>query len=155
MQSTVANKRRGRSSALAHARDPFVSMRDEMNDLVSRFWYGKPETDDTLALNPAMDVSEDENVYEVRVDAPGMKTDDFEIEVQGNYVVVSGQRSEETEETNKKFHRVERRTGTFSRGISLPCEINEDEVAAQYDKGVLTVTLPKSEKSRVRKINVK
>ena len=154
MSSSVSRKKSS-MPAVPSARDPFVAMQEEMNDLISRFWQGKPESTNGLTMNPAMDVSENENAFDVRVDAPGMAAKDFDIQVQGNAVVVSGKRHEEHEEDDKKFHRVERRWGSFSRAITLPCEVNEDEVVAQYDSGVLTLTLPKSEKNRARKIDVK
>ncbi len=154
MASTISRKSGRGAPAVLNARDPFTAMRDEMNDLISRIW-GHEENQNGLALNPAMDVSEDDNAYEVRLDVPGMDAKDFDIQVQGNGLTVSGKREEVQEEESKTFHRVERRSGSFSRAITLPCDINEDEVAAQYDNGVLTLTLPKSEKSRAKKISVK
>ena len=155
MRSSTSNNRRAKPSAITTNRDPFVSMRDEMNDLISRIWYGNADADLALSESPAMDVAEDEHSFEIRIDAPGMKTEDFDIEVQGNNVIVRGKRLEESEESNKRFHRVERHCGSFSRGLSLPCEINEDEVAAEYESGVLTLVLPKLEKNRRRKISIK
>ena len=136
-------------------RDPFSIFRNEMNELISRMWNGQDEAPIGQALSVALDVSETDNAFDVRMDIPGMQAKDFDIQVQGNNVTLSGQRQEEKEEKGKTYHRIERRSGSFSRTITLPCEVNEDEVAAQYTNGVLSVTLPKSEKSRVKKINVK
>lgn len=155
MATEMSKKPNPTTPSVPTARDPFSAMREEMNDLISRIWGGQDGKLSTLSVNPAMDVSEDENAYEIRVDAPGVKADKFDIQVQGNTVSVSGEREEEQEEKTKKFHRVERRSGSFSRTITLPSDINEDEVVAQYDNGVLIVTLPKSEKSKARKIDVK
>ena len=152
--ATNISKKSAPSPSVAVSRDPFSVMRDEMNDLISRIWHG-PDGSNVLALTPAVDVSEDDNAYEIRVDAPGVSAENFDIQVQGNTISISGKREEEKEEKNKTFHRIERRSGSFSRAITLPSDINEDEVAAQYDNGVLTLTLPKSEKSKSRKISVK
>jgi len=155
MRSSTPNNRRAKPSAITTGRDPFLSMREEMNDLISRIWYGDADGDYALSDSPAVDIAEDEHSFEIRIDAPGMKTEDFDIEVQGNNVIVRGKRVEETEESDKRFHRIERHRGSFSRGLALPCEINEDEVAAEYDSGVLTLVLPKLEKSRRRRISIK
>lgn len=156
MTNSVAKKMAGQNApTVPTTRDPFTALRDEMNDLISRIWHGNDWGPDGLALNPAMDVSEDENAYELRMDAPGMSADEFDIQIQGNTISVRGSRNEESEEKTKTFHRVERCSGNFSRTITLPCDINEDEVAAQYENGVLALTLPKSETSRVKKVDVK
>jgi HSP20 family protein len=84
-----------------------------------------------------------------------MAAKDFDIEVNGNIVTVRGERKEEKEEKGKTFHRVERRYGSFSRSMTLPCNVNEDEVAAEYASGVLTVTLPKREDTAPKKVSVK
>jgi HSP20 family protein len=154
MMATNISKKSASTPSLAISRDPFSAMREEMNDLISRIWYGQ-DGSSVLALTPAVDVSEDDNAYEIRVDAPGVSAENFDIQVQGNTISISGKREEEKEEKDKTFHRIERRSGSFSRAITLPSDINEDEVAAQYDNGVLTLTLPKSEKSKSRKISVK
>lgn len=152
---TDAGKPGTNSPSALTSLDPFSTMRDEINDLISRLWYGRDPTPASIPVNPAMDVSEDDNAYEIRVDTPGMKAEDLDIQVQGNGVTVSGSRDEEHEDHNKNFHRIERRSGSFRRTVMLPCEVDEDEVAAQYENGVLTVTLPKSEKNRAKKISVK
>ena len=144
----------GPPSAVA-ARDPFTSWREEMNDLLARIWNGPEERIGFFATRPALDVAETENAFEVRLDIPGMDANDFDIQVQGNVITLSGKREEKKEEKEKTYHRIERRSGSFSRTVTLPCDVNEDEVAAEYTNGVLTVTLPKTEKSRAKRIVVK
>jgi HSP20 family protein len=75
--------------------------------------------------------------------------------VHGNTVTVSGNRREEKEDKGKTYHRVERRSGSFSRTITLPCEVDTKEVAAEYTNGVLNVVLPKCEKAKLSKISIK
>jgi HSP20 family protein len=154
MASTLT-KPESSSPAIRGYADPFSSFRAEMDDLISRFWGGDGKTRDSQSLMAAVDVSETENAFEIRMDVPGMAAKDFDIQVQGNIVTLSGKRQEEKEEKGKTFHRIERHSGSFSRTVTLPCDVNEDEVAAQYSDGVLSLTLPKSEKSRVKKIAVK
>jgi HSP20 family protein len=76
-------------------------------------------------------------------------------QVDGNTLTVRGERKEEKEEKGKTWHRVERRAGKFARTVSLPCNVNEDEVAAEYIGGVLTLKLPKAENARPKKVTVK
>ena len=136
------------------AQDPFNLLREEMNALATRFWGGNQMQFGAI-MSPALDVSETENAYGVRVDMPGMKPENFDIQVQGNVVRVSGHREEEKEEKDATYHCIERQTGSFSRTVTLPCDVNEDEVAAEYINGVLSVKLPKSEKAKTKKITVR
>lgn len=135
--------------------DPWNIMRQEMNDLLSGFWNGNNTGSLVPGFSPAIDIAEKDNSFELRVDVPGIEAKDLEIQVQGNTVTVSGQRKEEKEEKGKTFHRVERRSGSFSRTVTLPCPVTEKEVAAEYTNGVLNIVLPKCEEARPRKINIR
>lgn len=106
-------------------------------------------------MAPALDVSEKDNSFEIHVDIPGIESKDVDVQVLGNTVTISGSRKEEKEEKGKTFHRIERSSGSFSRTVTLPCEVNEKEVAAEYTNGVLSVILPKSESAKPKKVNVK
>ena len=150
--STAVAKPRTQSLA---PKSPFLALRQEMEDLMSRFWEGNQQELFTGAFTPSLDLSEAENAYEVRMDVPGMDAKDIDVKVHGNVVTLSGSRKEERTEKGKTFHRLERRSGAFSRTLSLPCDIKEDEVAAEYTNGVLSVTLPKCDKERARRIDVK
>lgn len=134
--------------------DPWTAMRQEMNDLISNFWSGNG-VPSSASFAPAIDVVEKDNSFELRMDVPGMEAKNLDVQVQGNTVTVSGERKEEKEEKGKTFHRIERRCGSFSRTITLPCDVTEKEVAAEYTNGVLNVVLPKSEKAKPNKIAVK
>lgn len=131
------------------------TFRDEMEDMLGRFW-GEPK-DGWLAaeITAPLDVAETDTAFELRLDAPAMQPKDFDIDVNGNMVTVRGERKEEKEEKGKTWHRVERRTGKFARTLTLPCNVNADEVAAEYTGGVLVVKLPKTEEARPKKITVK
>jgi len=135
--------------------DPWMSMRQEMNDLITSFWGSKGAGPLSGSFSPELDIAEKDNSFELRMDVPGMEAKDLDIQVQGNTVTVSGHRREEKEEKGKTFHRVERRSGSFSRTVTLPCAVTEKEVAAEYTNGVLNVVLPKCEKAKPNKITVK
>jgi len=134
------------------ARDRF---RDEFDSLLSRFWNGPKGSWLTGSFAPSMDLAETDNAFEIRMDIPGVDAKEIDVKVQGNVITVSGHRKEEKVENGKTFHRVERNSGAFSRSMTLPCHINEDEVAADYTSGVLTVKLPKCDKAKGKKISVK
>jgi HSP20 family protein len=92
------------------------------------------------ALSPNADVSETDHAVEVRMDLPGIKPEEIEIHLSNNLLTVSGERKEEKEEKGKTFHRVERRMGSFSRSIMLPCCVQESKVDAKYKDGVLSIS---------------
>jgi HSP20 family protein len=138
------------------SREPFRALQEEFDDLINRFsanWGGESE-----GINiPAVDMSETDTSIEVRMDVPGMHPEDIDIEVMGNMLRVSGETQEEKQEEDKgrKFHRVERHFGSFSRTISLPCAVKQDEVDAELHDGLLTIALPKCEEAKSHKIQVK
>jgi HSP20 family protein len=103
---------------------------------------------------PSVDVSEDEANVTVTAELPGLESKDVEISISGNALHIRGEKKFEEEEKKENYHRIERSYGCFSRSIQLPAEVVEDKVTAKYDKGVLRVILPKSEKSKARKIKI-
>lgn len=154
MSSTLTHPRH-RSKTEAPKRDTLSIIRSEMDDLLGRIWNGCEEGWFSSVFCPAADVAETDNAYQIRLDVPGMKAADIEVEVRGNLLTIAGHRKEDKEEKGKTFHRVERRTGKFSRTITLPANVQENEVAAEYEQGVLTVTLPKCDEGETKKIAVK
>ena len=135
--------------------DPFSTMRQEMNDWLANIWGPNGNGNLPASFAPALDVAEKDTCFELRMDIPGMEIKDIDVQVHGNSVTVTGSRKEEKEEKGKTFHRIERSSGSFSRTVTLPCNVTEKEVAAEYTNGVLSVVLPKSEDARPRKVAIK
>lgn len=137
------------------SRDPFAGLQKEMDDLLSRFqadWDG----DGVLAaVSPSVDLSETDDALQIRLDVPGMKPDEINIEVSGGTIRISGEHKEEKEEKGKTYHRLERRTGSFARALTLPAAVKEDKVNAECKDGVLTITLPKTEAAKTRTVKIK
>lgn len=104
---------------------------------------------------PALDVAETETAVHVHVEVPGVDPKKIEISVAGNELTLRGEKSEEKEEEGKAWHRVERRYGSFVRTVSLPAPVDAGHVEATARDGVLTITLPKREEARPRRIEVK
>ncbi|MEZ4743846.1 MAG: Hsp20/alpha crystallin family protein [Bdellovibrionota bacterium] len=104
---------------------------------------------------PACDIEETESEYHLSMDVPGLEKDDIRIEVVGNSVSISGERKQEKEEKGANQYRLERSYGKFNRTFTLPDGVKEENIEANYDNGVLCLTLPKSEKSKAKRISVK
>ena len=136
-------------------RGPLESIREEMQDLISRTFGEEGDLWSADRITPSLDLAEAENALEVRMDIPGMEAKDIDIQVNANVLTVSGERKEEREEKGRTYHRIERRVGAFSRSVTLPCPVKEDAVDAQYKNGILTIKLPKTEEAKARKITVK
>ncbi len=153
MTTAVAKKRPTTPASWLRHR-PMENIREEVQDLITRA-FGEEGVWPLERLTPTLDLAETDSAVEVRMDVPGMEAKDIDIQVNGNLLTVSGERKEEHEEKGKTFHRIERRSGSFSRSVTLPCPINEAAVDAQYKNGILTIKLPKTEEAKSRKIAVK
>lgn len=134
--------------------DPLASLREEMDSLLSHFTTERPDVWLFGRGVPMCDLSETDGEVQVKFDLPGLKADEIEIQLSNNVLTVSGERREEKEERGRTYHRLERRFGTFSRSLTLPCAVAEDRVDAKYQDGELTVTIQKSEEAKARRIKV-
>ena len=131
------------------------TLRQEFDDLLGQLWEDGGNGWGAALLAPPLDLTENANELGVRLDLPGLKADDIDIQVNGNQLVVTGERKEEQEEKAETFHRMERRVGKFSRVVTLPCAVQEDKVDAIYADGVLSIKLPKAAEARTKRISVK
>ena len=138
---------------------PFEDFYKEMDHLVRDFFDGERPT--TVGPNgngnkftPRANVVEEETLFEVTFDLPGINVADVQVEVVDDQLSIAGERKSEVEETTRTVHRVERTHGTFRRVIALPSQVDESKITAEYKDGVLKVTLPKSEKVKPKRIEV-
>lgn len=97
-------------------------------------------------FNPAVDIAEDEKSYEIHVAVPGVKKQDFKIDLIDGKLTISGERKMEEKKDGKNFHSIETQYGSFSRSFFIPEEVKVDKVEATYEDGLLKLTLPKKEK---------
>lgn len=131
-------------------------LRTDLDSLFNRFFEDWGETTPAMGTYwPAVDVSEREDDLLVRAELPGMTADNIDIEVQGHSLVLRGEKKEEAEDKGERYHYVERRSGAFQRMIQLPNEVDAEKIDASYKDGVLTITLPKSEAAKPKRIAVK
>jgi HSP20 family protein len=134
--------------------NPFVSdvpvsmtFEDMMNRLFAEPAGARPWT-------PAVDIAETDNELVLKADVPGVKLEDINIEVENGTLSLSGNRSYSTEENKGGYHRQERFYGSFHRAFVLPETVDLEKVAAGYENGVLTITMPKKEIAKPRTIKV-
>ena len=103
-------------------------------------------------LTPPVDIEESEKEYMIKAELPGMKKDEVKVKVEGGTLSISGERKEEKD---KKYHRVGRSYGAFSRSFTLPEGALAEKISAEFKDGVLMVHLPKEEKAKAKTIEVK
>lgn len=97
---------------------------------------------------PAVNISENKDGFTVAMAAPGMKKDDFSIDMEGNMLTISCEKEDSKEEKEQRFNRKEYSYSSFSRSFTLPDEINKEKIEARYEEGVLKLVLPKKEEAK-------
>ncbi len=138
-------------------RTPNRTVRDlqrEVDSIFDRFFGRGGDGDTSTVWAPRTDLSETDDAFRIRLDVPGMTKDDIAINLQNNTLTVSGERSSERQKDGEEYVRVERAFGTFHRTFTLPDAVDPDRVEATYDEGVLTINVPKTEKSTRRQIEI-
>ena len=104
--------------------------------------------------SPPVDIAEDDKEYTVKAELPGMNKEDIKVTVEGGVLSIRGERKVEKEEKDKKYHRIERSYGTFTRSFTLPEGTSGDKISAEFKDGVLKVHLPKDEKGKTKSVEV-
>ncbi|MDY6788022.1 MAG: Hsp20/alpha crystallin family protein, partial [candidate division WOR-3 bacterium] len=110
-------------------------------------------SEDTWA--PLIDIEENKDEFVITAELPGMKKDDIDISIDNNTLVISGEKEAKEEKKEKTYHRIERSYGKFYRAVSVPRHIDPEKIKAGFEDGVLEVKLPKSEKAKSKKIEIK
>jgi HSP20 family protein len=139
--------------------DPFrdvLALQNRMNSLFQDFNRGQGENDalTTAAFVPPVDVYEDEHKIVLKLEVPGMKENDLDIQLENNVLTVRGERKFDKEEKEENFHRIERRYGSFYRSFTVPNTVNPENVKASYDAGVLRLEMEKRPEAKPKQIKV-
>ena len=137
--------------------DPFrdvLALQNRMNSIFQEFNRGDGDVMSTAAFVPPVDVYEDEHKVVLKLEVPGMKESDLDIQLENNVLTVKGERKFEKEEKEENFHRIERRYGSFYRSFTIPSTVNADSVKANYDAGVLKIELEKRAEAKPKQIKV-
>ncbi|MFA5040136.1 MAG: Hsp20/alpha crystallin family protein [Bdellovibrionales bacterium] len=139
--------------------DPFFSISRALQRSLDDAWRGVPAgfPTEAAAMNVAIDVKEDDKAFHVTADLPGLTEKDIDVSFDDGLLTIRGEKKVEREEKKDTWHIIERSSGSFARRLSLSATIDAGKIAAKFEKGVLTVTLPKlaQEKSTAKKIEIK
>lgn len=140
--------------------DPFHSIGREMVDMMNRIgkqWPGLPAGLDFNSTTPALNVAETKDAIEISAELPGLDEKDVTVTVEGNRLLIAGERKQSSEHKDKNWHVTETNYGSFSRSVLLPFEPASDAVKAHFDKGMLHLTIAKPAESQAarRTIEIK
>ncbi len=126
----------------------------DLGDVMKRMFERDDDAGMAVAFNPRLNAAETEDGYEVTVDLPGMKPEDFNVEFKDGDLWITGERKLEAEEKEKTFHRVERHYGAFRRILRLGADVDPATIDANYKDGVLRITAARTEATRPKRIEV-
>jgi len=131
-------------------------LQKEMNRLFDYYFNkGNVSASSSGSVYPPVNIFEDSNNQYVTAELPGVDPKDIDIQVEGDSLVIKGERKIDKETTEGGYHRKERVGGTFNKKIHLPTRIASDKVTADISNGVLTISLPKAEEAKPRCIQIK
>jgi HSP20 family protein len=143
--------------------DPFQDLRsaqEEMSQMSPMLaqalgLHAQQGSDRATAWAPALDISERKDAYLVTVELPGIEADDLQITMEDGLLTIQGERQFTSESSEQQFHRIERRYGAFRRSITLPAQIQAEQIEASFDNGVLQIMVPKAEEAKPKRIQVR
>ncbi len=138
--------------------DPFL----EMGDMFDRYtralgWPRRGSQETTMSTEdwaPRVDIAETDKEFSIRAEIPDVKKEDVKVTVDNGVLTIKGERKQEKEEKNKKFHRVERFYGSFTRSFTLSDNVDENKIEASFKDGMLNLTIPKTEATKLKTIDV-
>lgn len=129
-------------------------MHDEMERMLRQVFGDRQGASPAGAFSPALDVEEDEDSFVLHVELPSVDPDEVEVSLEENVLTVAGERRFYSDKESDGFRRIERNFGRFHRSVRLPDRVDATRVAATYRDGLLTVTVPKAEEAKPRRIAV-
>jgi len=139
-------------------RSPLQDVAVLQNRLNSIFQdFARPDAGDDVVSGgfvPAVDIYEDAQKLVLKLEVPGIKQDDLQIHVENQTLSIKGERKFESDEKEENFHRIERRYGSFVRNFTLPQTVDTNAIEANYDAGVLSVSLPKKAESKPKQVKI-
>ncbi len=147
-------RRTGRNQTLMNPTREFEDIYDRMGQLMNFAFGLTPAALADMPWVPLADLSETDDAYIVRVELPGVNKDQVDVQLQGGELVITGEIPEDSGQEGGRRHRSTRRAGRFEFRAYLPGDVNPEGVTGQLSDGVLTVTVPKSEAAKPRKIEI-
>lgn len=160
--STLQQMRQGVGRAWDTVADGWRQLYEHASHALTRFTPGREKNDEDYQLIRhgsrwgflAAEVAEDEKEIVVKLEAPGMEPDDFDIQVVDDLLIMRGEKRARRESKEGRYHLLECAYGSFERAVTLPEQVDEAKAKASYKKGILRVALPKSEIGRRRRVTV-
>ena len=139
--------------------DPFrdlLTLRDKMNRLFEETFSLRGEEKDLISgtWTPAVDIYETENAVVLTAELPGMEEKDIQLKIEDNNLVLKGERKFEKETKEENYYRIERAYGSFYRSFTIPTAVDQEKITAEYNNGVLKVTMPKKEEIKPKEIKI-
>jgi HSP20 family protein len=139
--------------------DPFrdvLAMQNRMNSLFQDYGRaaGDSDLESTASFVPPVDIYEDAHKIVLKLEVPGMKQEDLDVQLENNALTIRGERKFEKEEREENFHRIERRYGSFFRSFAVPNTVSTEGVKANYEAGVLRIELAKREEAKPKQLKV-
>ena len=137
--------------------EPFESlnqMHARINDLFGDSFSRTWKNSNSVAWYPPVDVLESKDAYLIRAELPGMKKEDFHLEVKDGTLILTGERQSEKATDGAEYRSVERVSGKFWRSFSLPETVKHDGIQATYKDGILEIHVPKAEEAKPRQIEI-
>ena len=140
--------------------EPFkdlISMQDKMNRLFEDSFLRSVDGEEIVAQEtcyPVVDIYEKKESIVLKAEIPGLNKSDFSVTVKENILTIKGEKKQENDVDEDRFHRVERTYGSFQRSFTLPKTVDQEKLEAEYKNGVLVVTLPKVPEAKPKQINV-
>lgn len=131
---------------------------ERFNRLVGRRATGRDASQEAMTVAdwmPTVDIIENDKEFLIKAELPEVDKKDVKVTIQQGVLTIQGERKQEKEESGKRFHRIERSYGTFVRSFTLPEEVDESKLMAEFKDGVLTVHLPKAEKPKPQAVEIK
>ena len=130
-------------------------LQSELDHTLRQVFGGKASSQSAPVMwTPNTDLREDDNEIVIKMDLPGVKPEDVDIELSGDTLVVKGERKFEDVDKRKDYVRIERSFGTFQRSWTVTTAVQADAIKAEFKDGVLTITLPKAEAAKPKKVQV-
>jgi HSP20 family protein len=132
------------------------SIRSEMERLWNKFLGETPFARSfTEEWSPSVDISETKDKLVINAELPGLDATDVNVSISGDLLTIKGEKKKEEEEKDEHHHYMGRYYGSFKRSFQLPVNVKTDKIEAAFDKGVLKVTLPKTEEAKKKEIEIK
>ena len=138
--------------------DPFRQMEDMFDRYSRNIGWPRGGSQEIMATGdwaPRVDIAETDNEFIIKAEIPEVKKEDVKVTVDSGVLAIRGERKQEKEEKGKKFHRVERYYGSFTRSFTLPDNVDESKIEASFKDGVLNLKIPKTEAVKPKAIEVK